>query len=187
MFGVESTAPTLRLQLPAAVLILVGVFWPAVELSVEWPSFSPVTANYSWIDVPGAGGFTALLSALAALGAILRLGRSPDTLWLVMIGWALTVILTLCVLVWLATLMYAEPRVAQAIADSHGGGLMDDPRIGELVFSLGYGEVKRQLVDNIAIGLAGPILLSAGLALHWLGFLRLRERAGQATHVPVRP
>lgn len=122
MFGVESTAPTLRLQLPAAVLILVGVFWPAVELSVEWPGFSPVTASYSWIDVPGAGGFTALLSVIAALGAILRLGRSPDTLWLVMIGWALTVILTLCVLAWFATLMYAEPRVAQAIADAHGGG-----------------------------------------------------------------
>ena len=91
-----------------------------------------------------------------------------------------------CTLVWFATLMYAEPRVAQAIADAHGGAT-DDPRIRELVFSLGYGEVKRQLVDKITIGLAGPILLSAGLALHWLGFLSLRGHPGRATPVPVRP
>ncbi|MCY3820835.1 MAG: hypothetical protein OXH52_15995 [Gammaproteobacteria bacterium] len=100
MFRVESKAVTLSLQLLAAVLILVGVFWPTVELSVEWPSLSPVTASYSWTEVPGAGGFTALLSAVAALGAILRLRRSPDTLWLVKVGWALTAVLTLCVLVY---------------------------------------------------------------------------------------
>ena len=179
-------AVTLRLQLLAAALILVGVFWPTVELSVEWPGFEPVTASYSWIEVTGTGGFTALLSTLGALGAILRLRRSPDTLWLVMVGWALTVMLTLCVLVWLASLMYAAPYMAKAIAGMDGG-LTDDPRIGELVFLLGHGEINRQLVDNIAIGLAGPILLSAGLGLHWLGFLRLRERPRRTTRVPVRP
>ena len=90
MSEVESKAATLRLQLLAAGLVVAGVVWPAVELSVERPGFSPVTASYSWAEVPGAGGFTALLSALAALGAMLWLRRSPDTLWLAKVGWALT-------------------------------------------------------------------------------------------------